>query len=87
VKLVWLLAAGEGYPGTVGATQAVDAAAYALLYADTLRQRAADGEVKVGNGEVAISQRYIETNGIRLWVAEAGQGPLVLLCHGFPESW
>lgn len=33
------------------------------------------------------TQRMIETNGISLNVAEAGQGPLVLLCHGFPESW
>lgn len=29
----------------------------------------------------------IETNGIRLRVALAGQGPLVILIHGFPESW
>jgi pimeloyl-ACP methyl ester carboxylesterase len=29
----------------------------------------------------------IETNGIRLNVAEQGKGPPVLLCHGFPESW
>ena len=29
----------------------------------------------------------IETNGIRLRVALAGQGPLVVLIHGFPESW
>ena len=29
----------------------------------------------------------IESNGIRLNIAEQGQGPLVLLCHGFPESW
>jgi pimeloyl-ACP methyl ester carboxylesterase len=33
------------------------------------------------------AQRLIETNGIRLNIAEQGQGPLVLLCHGFPESW
>src|ERR1700676_2263692 len=32
-------------------------------------------------------QRMIETNGIRLNIAEQGDGPLVLLCHGFPESW
>jgi len=31
--------------------------------------------------------RMIEANGIRLRVAEAGQGPLVLLLHGWPESW
>jgi pimeloyl-ACP methyl ester carboxylesterase len=29
----------------------------------------------------------IETNGIRMHVAEQGQGPLVILCHGFPECW
>ena len=34
-----------------------------------------------------ISHRFIETNGIRMHVAEAGAGPVVLLCHGFPESW
>jgi pimeloyl-ACP methyl ester carboxylesterase len=34
-----------------------------------------------------ITHRAIETNGIRLHLAEAGSGPLVLLCHGFPESW
>ncbi len=33
------------------------------------------------------TQRMIESNGIRLNVAEQGKGPLVLLCHGFPESW
>jgi alpha/beta hydrolase fold len=33
-----------------------------------------------------ITHRFMETNGIRLHLAEAGQGPLVLL-HGFPESW
>ncbi len=32
-------------------------------------------------------QRLVETNGIRLNIAEQGKGPLVLLCHGFPESW
>src|SRR5437773_7692164 len=35
----------------------------------------------------AISHRTVETNGIRMHVAEQGDGPLVVLCHGFPESW
>jgi pimeloyl-ACP methyl ester carboxylesterase len=35
----------------------------------------------------AVSHRTLETNGIRMHVAEQGSGPLVLLCHGFPESW
>lgn len=36
-----------------------------------------------------VTQRRVETNGIALNVAEAGPatGPLVLLLHGFPESW
>ena len=29
----------------------------------------------------------VETNGIRMHIAEQGEGPLVVLCHGFPESW
>jgi pimeloyl-ACP methyl ester carboxylesterase len=33
------------------------------------------------------AQRIIESNGIRLNIAEKGTGPLVLLAHGFPESW
>src|SRR5260370_8279358 len=31
--------------------------------------------------------RTVEANGIRVHLAEQGNGPLVLLCHGFPESW
>jgi len=35
-----------------------------------------------------ISFRDIETNGIRMRIAETGTtGPLVLLAHGWPESW
>jgi len=31
--------------------------------------------------------RQLEVNGIRMRVAEQGSGPLVLFCHGWPESW
>ena len=35
-----------------------------------------------------VSFRFIETNGIRMRVAVAGEsGPLVILVHGWPESW
>jgi pimeloyl-ACP methyl ester carboxylesterase len=37
--------------------------------------------------EQGISHRFIETNGIKMHIAEKGSGPLVLLCHGFPEFW
>lgn len=35
----------------------------------------------------STTHRTIEANGIRIRLAEQGSGPLVLLCHGFPESW
>ena len=31
--------------------------------------------------------RMIETNGIRVRAAMQGEGPLVVMVHGFPESW
>ena len=34
-----------------------------------------------------VTHRMIETNGVRLHVAEQGEGPLIILCHGFPECW
>ena len=35
----------------------------------------------------SITQRRVATNGIHLNIAEQGEGPLVLMLHGFPESW
>ena len=29
----------------------------------------------------------VDAYGIRIHVAEVGEGPLVLFVHGFPESW
>ena len=34
-----------------------------------------------------VTFRFIESNGIKMRIAEAGTGPLVLLAHGWPESW
>ncbi len=34
-----------------------------------------------------ITERRVATNSIELNIAEQGEGPLVLLLHGFPESW
>ena len=34
-----------------------------------------------------VKHRVVETNGIHMHLAEQGTGPLVVLCHGFPESW
>jgi len=33
------------------------------------------------------THRFVEANGIRMHIAEQGAGPLVVLCHGFPEAW
>jgi pimeloyl-ACP methyl ester carboxylesterase len=35
----------------------------------------------------AIRHRSVEVNGIRMHIAELGSGPLVLMCHGWPELW
>ena len=34
-----------------------------------------------------VTLKRIEANGISMRYAEAGSGPLVLFCHGWPESW
>jgi epoxide hydrolase A/B len=36
---------------------------------------------------VEVTHRQVPVNGVELHVAECGEGPLVLLCHGFPELW
>ena len=46
-----------------------------------------------GNGGSPIyvdgpwSHRPVTANGTRFHIAEAGEGPLVLLLHGFPQFW
>jgi pimeloyl-ACP methyl ester carboxylesterase len=34
-----------------------------------------------------ITHRTVRTNGIDMHIAEAGSGPPVIMCHGFPELW
>ena len=34
-----------------------------------------------------LQHRDIDVNGLRMHVVEQGSGPLVVLLHGFPESW
>jgi pimeloyl-ACP methyl ester carboxylesterase len=47
-----------------------------------------DGEEKIlGEQMKEISHRFVETNSIQMHIAEKGKGPLVILCHGFPELW
>lgn len=35
----------------------------------------------------AVTHRFVDANGLRMHVVEQGAGPVVLLCHGFPETW
>lgn len=50
---------------------------------------AQQGETAVDNQSpvAGVSFRFIEANGITMRLAEAGEGPLILLAHGWPESW
>ena len=34
-----------------------------------------------------LQHKFVNTNGIRMHYVEQGSGPLVVLCHGWPESW
>ena len=34
-----------------------------------------------------LTHRLMDANGIRIHAVECGSGPVVLLIHGFPESW
>lgn len=35
---------------------------------------------------IHLTYRHVEANGLRMRIVDHGEGPLVLLCHGFPES-
>lgn len=39
------------------------------------------------SGPAGPKLRMIEANGVKLRIAEMGKGPLVILVHGWPESW
>lgn len=58
----------------------------ASLSAQLLAQQ---GEIGVSTESpvAGVTFRFIESNGITMRIAEAGTGPLVLLAHGWPESW
>jgi pimeloyl-ACP methyl ester carboxylesterase len=37
--------------------------------------------------EIQLVHGYADLGDVRLHFVEAGQGPLVILLHGFPEFW
>jgi pimeloyl-ACP methyl ester carboxylesterase len=46
-----------------------------------------DGGVQHGNNLKERNFQLIETNGVRLRAVVEGNGPLVILLHGFPQCW
>ena len=34
-----------------------------------------------------LEEHLIQANGIQIHYVTKGQGPVVVMCHGFPESW
>ncbi|MFK8014994.1 MAG: alpha/beta fold hydrolase [Gammaproteobacteria bacterium] len=35
----------------------------------------------------AVKHGYVDNNGVKIHYAEAGEGPLVVMIHGFPDFW
>jgi len=63
-------------------------ATFALRVAPAALASKAFAATSERDGKMGVpTQRIIESNGIRINIAEQGDGPLVLLVHGFPESW
>jgi pimeloyl-ACP methyl ester carboxylesterase len=56
---------------------------------DLARHRSSATAANTGGNTMTIQPEFatVQTNGIRLRVALAGKGPLVVLVHGWPESW
>ncbi len=45
------------------------------------------GGLAAAQPEARPTMRFIQSNGIQMRIAEMGTGPLVILVHGWPESW
>jgi pimeloyl-ACP methyl ester carboxylesterase len=45
------------------------------------------GVLKNEENGMALMHRLFDLNGTRIHAVEQGEGPLVILIHGFPESW
>ena len=70
------IAATVASPALIASSDAIADAARGVV-------AAADSNDKQSN----LTHRTVSVNGLQFHIAESGQGPLVLLCHGFPECW
>ena len=52
-----------------------------------MTSRSQDLSQTEASSQAGLAHRFAQTNGIRMHYVEAGSGPLVLMLHGFPESW
>ena len=59
------------------------------MSSSSTRQSAPEGPgtASVGNDMTELREGYAEVGDVRLHYVEAGDGPLVVLLHGFPEFW
>lgn len=55
--------------------------------ADLSEGNAIDNQTIDLAAEFGAEVRTLESNGIELRIVESGEGPLVILVHGWPESW
>lgn len=61
--------------------------AFATATLTSLASREAEGESaspRLPNGAVS---RFVQANGIRMHYVRAGSGPLIVLLHGWPQTW
>ena len=42
---------------------------------------------RVAASQPALREAYVNGDGVRLFLVEAGEGPLMLFLHGAPDNW
>lgn len=82
MRMPWLKLAA-----LLGASLALTTAGQAQTPAPKARPAAAKAADLLKSPIPGVTLRMVRTNGVTLRVAEAGKGPLVILVHGWPESW
>jgi len=58
-----------------------------MISIDTFSSSSFNKNMEISKKYQGIEFSYIETNGIKMRIAQKGEGPMVLLVHGWPESW